>query len=106
MGHTFYGEYPLKELLGGNFVIINERFQNEFEEFSGKIQCTTGTTQTTQTLVKGVELIKLWLKSINDCLKSVAVLGSTYFLTTSSDLDDICQWGLTRDVISVESNSP
>ena len=72
MGHTFYGEYPLKELLGGNFVIINERFQDEFEEFSGKIQCTTGTTQT---LVKGVELMKLWLKSINACLKSVAVLG-------------------------------
>ena len=23
--HTFYGECPLKELLGGNFVIVNER---------------------------------------------------------------------------------
>ena len=86
---TFYGECPLKELLGGNFVIVNEHLQEEFEEFRGKIQCTIGTTHI---LVKGIELLKLWLKSINAYLKSVAVLGSTYFLMSSSDLDDVCQW--------------
>ena len=49
-------------------------------------------TVTTHTLVKGVALLKLWLKSINANLKSVAVLGDIYFLMSSSDLDDICQW--------------
>ena len=34
----------------------------------------------------------MWLKSINANLKSVAVLENTYFLMSSSDLDDICQW--------------
>ena len=86
---TFYGKCPLKELLGGNLIIVNEHFQDEFEEFRGKIQCAIGTTHI---LVKGIELPKLWLKSINAYLKSVAVLGSTYFLISSSDLDDICQW--------------
>ena len=85
---TFYGECPLKELLGGNFVIVNEHLQEEFEKFRGKIQCAIGTTHI---LVKGIELLKL-KKSINAYLKSVAVLGSTYFLMNSSDLDDICQW--------------
>ena len=41
---------------------------------------------------KRSELLKLWLKSINAYLQSVAVLRSTYFLISSSDLDDICQW--------------
>ena len=53
---TFYGECPLKELLGGNSVIINEHLQDEFEEFRGKIQCAIGTTHI---LVKGIELLKL-----------------------------------------------
>ena len=74
---TFYGECLLKEVLGGNFVIINEDLQVEFEEFIAKIQCMIGTTHT---LVKGVELLKLWLKFINANLKSVAVLGNIYFL--------------------------
>ena len=62
--------------------------QEEFEKFRGKIQCAIGTTHI---LGKGIELLKL-KKSINAYLKSVAVLGSTYFLMSSSDLDDICQW--------------
>ena len=85
---TFYGECPLKELLGGNCVIVNEHLQKEFEKFRGKIQCAIGTAHI---LVEGIELLKL-KKSINAYLKSVAVLGSTYFLMSSSDLDDICQW--------------
>ena len=32
---TFCGECPLKVLLGGNFVIVNEHLQDEFEEFRG-----------------------------------------------------------------------
>ena len=63
--------------------------KKEFEKFRGKIQCAIGTIHI---LVKGIELLKLWLKSINAYLKFVAVLGSTYFLMSSSDLDDICQW--------------
>ena len=48
-----YGDCLLKEMFGGNFVIINE-------EFIAKIQCMIGTTHT---LIKGVEVLKLWLKS-------------------------------------------
>ena len=90
---TFYGECPLKELLGGNFVLVNEALQDEFEEFRRKIQCMIGTTHT---LVKGVELLKLWLKSINANFKYVAVLGSTYSVMSSSDLDDVCQWVINK----------
>ena len=72
---TFYGKCPLKQLLGGNFVIVTEHLQDGLEEFRGKIQCAIGTTHT---LVKGVELLKIYAY-----LKSVAVLGSTYFLMSS-----------------------
>ena len=66
---TFYGECPLKELLGVNFVIVNERLQDEFEEFKGKIiQCTIGTTHT---LVKGADLL---LKTISIYYQTRTVL--------------------------------
>ena len=68
---------PIKRtILGGNFVIVNEHLQDEFEEFRGKIQCAIGTTHI---VVKGIELLKLWFKTINAYLKSVGVLGSTFF---------------------------
>ena len=53
--YEFYGEHPLQEVLGGNFVAIDENLHAEFAEFRGKVQSYIGTTLA-------------WLKELS-CLK-------------------------------------
>ena len=52
----FYGNFPLQEVLGRNFVVVNENLQAEFAEFKGKVLLYMGTTHF---LVKGIELLKV-----------------------------------------------
>ena len=50
----FYGNFPLQEVLGGNFVVVNENLHAEFAEFKGKV---LSYIETTHCLVKGIELL-------------------------------------------------
>ena len=34
--HEFYGNFPLQEVLGGKYVVVNENLHAEFTEFKGK----------------------------------------------------------------------
>ena len=43
-------------------------------------------------IVKAVELIHVWCTSSEVTLKSLNVLGSTYLLMSSAQLDSFCQW--------------
>ena len=54
--HEFYGELPLQEVLGVNFVVVNENVHAEFAEFRGKVLSYIGTTCC---MVKGIELLKV-----------------------------------------------
>ena len=54
----FYGN--LQEVLGGNFVVVNENLHAEFAEFKGKVLSYIGTTHC---LVKRIELLKVWSRS-------------------------------------------
>ena len=51
----FYGTFPLQEVLGGNFVVVNENLHAEFAEFKGKSYHI-------------LELHIAWLKELS-CLK-------------------------------------
>ena len=51
----FYGNFPLQEVLGGNFVVVNENLHAEFAEFKGKVLSYIGTTHC---LVKGLSCLK------------------------------------------------
>ena len=85
----FYGMFPLQEVLGGNFVVVNENLHDEFAEFKGKVQSYIGTACC---LVKEIGLLKVWCRSTEIKLKPVHVLGKTYFLMSPYDLDELCQW--------------
>ena len=80
----------MQEVLGGNFVVVNENVHGEFAEFRGKVQSCIGTTHC---LVKGIELLKVWSRSTKAQLKPVPVLGNIYFLMSSYDLDYNCVSG-------------
>ena len=69
---TFYAtcNSHLQEVVGGNFVVINEDLYDEFDEFNKKLQSYIGTECS---LVKGVELISVWCRSTNTKLKPVHV---------------------------------
>ena len=82
----FYGNFQLQEVLGGNFVVVNE---NLHAEFKGKVLSYIGTTHC---LVKGIEVLKVWSRSTKAQLKPVHVLGNIYFLMSPYDLDELCEW--------------
>ena len=85
----FYGNFPLQEVLGGNFVVVNENLHAEFAEFKGKVLSYIATTHC---LVKGIELLKVWSRSTKAQLKPVHVLGNIYYLMSPYDLDELCEW--------------
>eukprot|EP00731_Ephydatia_muelleri_P007410 Em0003g1658a len=86
----FYGNFPLQDVLDGNFVAVNENLHAEFAEFKGKVLSYIGTTHC---LVKGIELLKVWSRSTKAQLKPVHVLGNIYFLMSPYDLDELSVTG-------------
>ena len=87
--------FPLQEVLGGNFVVVNENLHAEFAEFKGKVLSYIATTHC---LVKGIELLKVWSRSTKAQLKPVNVLGDIYFLMSPYDLDELCEWIRNKEV--------
>ena len=81
--------FPLQEVLGGNFVVVNDNLHAKFVEFKGKVLSYIGTTHC---LVKGIELLIVWSRSTKVQLKPVHLLGNIYFLMSPYDLDELREW--------------
>ena len=87
--HEFYGNFPLQELLGRNFVVVNENLHTEFAEFKGNVLSYVGTTHC---LIMELSCLKCGADPPKPMqLKPLHVLGKIYFLSPY-DLDELCEW--------------
>ena len=78
---SFYHEVQLQEIMGGNFVIVNEDLFKEFDEFKHKLYSSV---ERGFTVVEAVELVQIWCRSSNLCLRETQLLGKKYFVMSSS----------------------
>ena len=84
---TYYGESPIREVYGGDFVIINEDLHDEFNKFKIKLtSCLFSTPDGMRSAVEGIELLMFWCTSSNISTKPLQLLEKTYFLMSASDL--------------------
>ena len=82
----------MEEVSGGDFVIVSNNLYDEFETFKKKVYSYVDRAFT---IVKAVELIDFWCTSCGGItLKRLHLLGSVYFVTSSAQLDSLCQWVL------------
>ena len=80
----------MEEVSGGDFVIVSDNLYDEFETFKKKVYSYVDRAFT---IVKAVELIDFWCTSCGGItLKRLHLLGSVYFVTSSAQLDSLCQW--------------
>ena len=92
-------------MCNGDFVIVNEKHQTEFDKFKKKFfsildLCPTGP----RTVIKATAIMNIWMKFCNLSLKSMHVLGGNYYLISSSEMDYFCQWiHDTRDAYEIRS---
>jgi len=90
---TYYGESSIREVSGGDFVIINEDLHDEFNKFKSKLSSYLFLTlDGTCSVVEGIELLMFWRTSSNISTKPLQLLEKTYFLMSALDLDNFCQW--------------
>ena len=74
---SFYSDFQLQEILGGDFVVGKEDLHKEFEKFKHKIYSYVDRGFT----VDAVELLQIWCRASKLCLKEVQLLGNKYFST-------------------------
>ena len=86
---SFYGNFQLQEILGGDFVVVNEDLHEEFEKFKHKLYSYVNRGFT---VVEAVEPLQIWCRASKLCLKEVQLLGKNYFLISSAHLDTFCEW--------------
>ena len=87
---TCFGRVQLREVCGGDFVIVSEDLCDEFEAFKKKVYSYVNRAYS---IVKAVELIDVWCTAGGGgTLKPLHLLGSVYNLMSSAQLDSFCQW--------------
>ncbi|KAL5515024.1 hypothetical protein EMCRGX_G000133 [Ephydatia muelleri] len=90
---TYFGESPIREICGGDFVIINDDLHHEFNKFKSKLSSSLSSSlDGTCSVVEGMDLLMFWCTSSKISTKPLQVLEKTYFLMSASDLDNFCQW--------------
>ena len=90
---SYFGESPIREVCGGDFVIINEDLHDEFNKFKSKFSTSLFLSlDGTCSVVEGIELLMFWCMSSDISTTPLQVLEKTYFLMSASDLDNFCQW--------------
>ena len=90
---SYFGESPIREVCGGDFVIINEDLHDEFNKFKSKLSTSLFLSlDGTCSVVEGIELLMFWCTSSDISTTPLQVLEKTYFLMSASDLDNFCQW--------------
>ena len=77
------------EAFGGYFVVINEDLHEEFEGFKKKVYMYVDSTFY---IVEAMELLHIWCLSDKFTLKTMHLLGRTYFLISVIHLDTFCKW--------------
>eukprot|EP00731_Ephydatia_muelleri_P000050 Em0001g50a len=69
---TYFGESPIREICGGDFVIINDDLHHEFNKFKSKLSSSLSSSlDGTCSVVEGMDLLMFWC---------------------TSNLDNFCQW--------------
>ena len=87
----YYGEAPLREVYGGDFVIVTEDLNDEFDVFKRKV---FSYLDDALRMVRSIDLLNIWIRESNVSVKSLQVLENTYYLMSPLNLDDYCQWVL------------
>ena len=77
------------EAFGGYFIVINEDLHEELEGFKNKVYMYVDSTFY---IVEAMELLHIWCLSDMFTLKTMHLLGRTYFLISVSHLDTFCKW--------------
>ena len=83
---SFYREVQLQEIMGGDFVVVNEDLFKEFDEFKHKLYSCV---ERGFTVVEAVELLQIWRRASNLCLRETQLLGKKYFVMSSAQLDTV-----------------
>ena len=87
-----FGESPIiREVCGGDFVIINDDLYDEFNKFKCKLSYLFSSLDGTCNVVEVIELLMLWGTSSNISTKPLEVLEKTSFSFPASDLVNLCQ---------------
>ena len=92
----------MQETCGGSFVVIDEDLYEELDAFKKKLYSYVDKSFS---IVKAQELLHVWCTSCRITLKSLHLLGSTYFLMSPLHLDAFCQWVISkRKVFTCKEN--
>lgn len=83
------GSPPLRDVSGGDFVIVNEELHGEFDEFRSKVYAYVDKEYS---IVEAVELLQVWCRASKVILRRVQLLGRRYFMMSSTHLDEFCEW--------------
>ena len=74
---SYYGEAPLKEMYGGDFVIVNEGLNDEFDRFKRKV---ISYLDDALRMVQSIDLLNFWIRESNVSVQSLQVFENTYYL--------------------------
>ena len=78
-------------MYGGDFVIVNEGLNDEFDRFKRKL---ISYLDDALRMVRSIDLLNFWIRESNVSVQSLQVLENTYYLMSPLNLDDYCQWVL------------
>ena len=78
---SFTGNEPLREVNGGDFVIVDNDLYDDFKEFK-----KNGETFE-YCIVEAVDLLKYWSRLKKKEVKTVNIIGNSYFLMLPFELD-------------------
>ena len=72
-----YGEAPLREMYGGDFVIVNEDLNDEFDLFKRKV---ISYLDDALRMMRSIDLLNFWIRESNVLVQSLQVLENTCML--------------------------
>ena len=77
----------------GDFVIVNEDHQEEFDKFKDKVFTILAVSSTSAPrVIKATDLINIWMQLRKTSLQSVHFLGEMYYFIPPAQMDHLCQW--------------
>ena len=83
----------LREVYGGDLVIVSEVLNDDFDAFKRKVISCTYVDDSLR-MVRSIDLLNIWIRESNVSVKSLQVLENIYYLMSPLNLDDYCQWVL------------
>ena len=83
---SFYGDVQKLEILGGDFVVVNEDLSENLNT-----KCIHMWIEA-KAIVEAVKLLQIWCKASKLCLREVQFIEKIYFLIYSAHFDTFCEW--------------